>query len=395
MSTRLRQKPVRLYAAGANLVVLTFYMIAQMVGAGLLMNLLLGISFTASTVLIGSLMAIYVVFGGMVATTWVQIIKAALLVTAGATLAIWVLAHYSFSIDQILEAAVANHPRGEHILGPSSLISGPGAAISLGLTLTCGPAGLPHILMRFFTVPDVIQARRSAWVATAIIGTFCLLMIPIGYGTIAILGNDPTYVEGPMQLIGGNNMAALYLAQALGGDIFLGIIAAVAFATILAVVSGLTIAAAATMSHDLYATFVPEANRSEAQELRVSRVAAFVFAASGIALSVLFQEENINILAATAFSIAASATFPVLMLVLFWKRLTTLGAVAGGLAGLVMAILGIVLGPAVWVGLLGHGEPIFPYQFPTIVSMPVAFIVAVVISLFDQPPTIENSQSRH
>lgn len=381
LSARLRERPVRLYAAGANLVVLTFYMIAQMVGAGLLMNLLLGISFTASTILIGSLMAIYVVFGGMVATTWVQIVKAGLLVLAGATLAVWLLIEFSFDPDGILRAAVANHPAGTGILGPSTLITGPGAAISLGLTLTCGPAGLPHVLMRFFTVPDVRQARHSAWVATAIIGAFCLLMIPIGYGTVALLGNDPRFLGGPAQLIGGNNMAALYLAQALGGDIFLGIIAAVAFATILAVVSGLTIAAAATVSHDLYATFVPEARRTEKSELRVSRMAALAFASIGIALSILFQNENINILAATAFAIAASATFPSLMLALFWKPLTTAGAIAGGLAGLAAAVLGIVLGPAVWVGVLGYAEPLFPYQFPTIVSMPIAFAVAMAVSL--------------
>lgn len=391
MSSRLRGRPVRIFAASANLVVLTFYMIAQMVGAGLLMNLLLDISYTASTILIGSLMAIYVVFGGMVATTWVQIIKAVLLVLAGATLAVWLLVEFSFSPDRILQLAVDNHPAGDQILGPSTLITGPGAAISLGLTLTCGPAGLPHILMRFFTVPDAAQARRSAWVATAIIGVFCLFMIPIGYGTIAMLGDDPQYLAAPGQLIGGNNMAALYLAQALGGDVFLGMISAVAFATILAVVSGLTIAAAATVSHDLYATFAKDEIRSETQELRVSRTAAFVFAALGISLSIVFQEQNINILAATAFAIAASATFPSLMLVLFWKPLTTVGAISGGLAGLATAVLGIILGPAVWAGVLGHPEPIFPYQYPTILSMPIAFAVAIGVSLL-RPETTHQAE---
>jgi cation/acetate symporter len=313
-------------------------------------------------------------------------------VLAGATLAIWLLIEFSFSPDRILQMAIDNHPKGEGILGPSTFITGPGAAISLGLTLTCGPAGLPHILMRFFTVPDAAQARRSAWIATAIIGIFCLLMIPIGYGTIAVLGADPRFVTAPGELIGGNNMAALYLAEALGGDIFLGIIAAVAFATILAVVSGLTIAAAATVSHDLYATFVPQDVQSEAQELRVSRIAAFAFAATGIALSIIFQNENINILAATAFAIAASATFPTLFLALFWRRLSTAGAIAGGLAGLIAAILGIALGPAVWVGVLGNAEPLFPYQFPTIVSMPIAFAVAIGASLLrPEPPQSADS----
>lgn len=381
MSAGLSEKPVRIFAASSNLVVLIFYMVAQMVGAGLLMNLLLGLSFGLSTALIGSLMTIYVVFGGMIATTWVQIIKATMLVAAGSVLAIWVLMKFGFSPDQLLRTAIANHPDGAGILGPSSLITSPGAAISLGLTLTCGPAGLPHILMRFLTVPDVVQARRSAWIATAIFGAFCCLMIFIGYGTIAVLGNDPRFIEGPAQLIGGNNMAALYLAQALGGDIFLGIVAAVAFATILAVVSGLTIAAAATVSHDLYATFVPAGLQTETQELRVSRVAAVLFAATGIALSIVFQNENINILAATAFAVAASATFPSLMLALFWKKLTTSGAIAGGVTGLVSAVVGIILGPAVWVGVLGNSEPLFPYQFPTIVSMPLSFAIAIGVSV--------------
>jgi cation/acetate symporter len=381
MSARLKQKPVRIFAATSNLVVLVFYMVAQMVGAGLLMNILLGLSFTWSTVLIGSLMTIYVVFGGMLATTWIQIIKATLLVLAGAVLSILVLAKFSFSPDQILQAAVDKHPNGAAILGPSSLITGPGAAITLGLTLTCGPAGLPHILMRFFTVPDVAEARRSAWVATVIIASFCLLMIPIGFGTIAVLSDNPMFVESSGKLIGGNNMATLYLAQALGGDVLLGIITAVAFATILAVVSGLTMAAAATVSHDLYATFIPVEEQTEAQELRISRTAAFVFAAIGISLSIVFQSENITVLAATAFSVAASATFPPLMLAIFWKRLTTAGAIAGGTAGLLSVIVGIALGPAVWVGVLGNAEPIFPYQYPTIVSMPLAFLIAIGISL--------------
>jgi len=382
MSARLAEKPVRVFAATSNLVVLVFYMVAQMVGAGLLMNVLLGLSFTWSTILIGSLMTIYVVFGGMVATTWIQIVKASLLVMAGASLCVLALARFSFSPELLLQTAVDNHPSGTGILGPSTFITGPGAAISLGLTLTCGPAGLPHILMRFFTVPDVVQARRSAWVAIVIIGVFCLLMIPIGYGTIAVLGADPMYLEGPAKLIGGNNMATLYLAQALGGDVFLGIITAVAFATILAVVAGLTMAAAATVSHDLYATFVAAERRTEAQELRVSRISALLFAITGISLSVTFQNENITILAATAFAVAASATFPPLILALFWKKLTTVGAIAGGTTGLLAALICIALGPAVWVGVLGNAEPVFPYQYPTILSMPLAFATAIALSLF-------------
>ena len=381
---RLDPKPVRVFTATANLLVLIFYMVSQMVAAGALMQLLLGLSFARSAVLVGSLMTVYVVFGGMVATTWVQIIKASLLLVVAVILAVLTLFKFGFSLSDIFQTAIAKHPQHAAIMGPGSFISGPGAAISTGLTMVCGPAGLPHILMRFFTVPNVYEARRSAYVATAIIGAFGLLMIVIGFGTIAVLSGDPAYVTPSGGLIGGGNMASLYLAQALGGSGFLGVVAAIAFATILAVVSGLTLAAATTVSHDLYAMLMRAGKATEKQEIRASRWAAFCFAAVSIALSTLFQHENVNILAATAFAIASSATFPLLMLVLFWNRLTTAGALAGGIAGLATGLLGIVLGPSVWVGVLGHAAAVFPYQYPTIVSMPVAFIVAIGVSLAGQ-----------
>lgn len=385
LSHKLDERPVRIFAASANLVVLTFYMVSQMVGAGILMNLLLGLSFGWSSLLVGTLMTIYVVFGGMIATTWVQIVKAALLIAAALTLAGLTLGTFDFSVERLLATAVSKHANGAGIMGPSTLISGPGAAISLGLTLLFGPAGLPHILMRFFTVPNVKEARRSANVAAALVGAFCLLMIVIGYGTVAVLAGDPTYVDASGELRGGSNMASLYLAQALGGDLFLGFVAAVAFATILAVTSGLTLAAAATISHDLYATFVRKNKQSEATEMTVSRWSAFTFAAISIALSQVFRNENVNILSATAFSIAASATFPVLLLALFWERLTTSGAIAGGVVGLVSAAVALILGPSVWVAVMGHEHAIFPYQYPTILSMPLAFAVAFAVSLAGQP----------
>lgn len=385
LSQRLDEKPIRIFAAGSNLVVLTFYMVSQMVGAGILMNLLLGLSFTWSALLVGTLMTVYVVFGGMIATTWVQIIKAALLIAAALTLAAFTLGTFDFSIDKLLETAAAKHPSGDAVMGPSTLISGPGAAISLGLTLLFGPAGLPHILMRFFTVPNVKEARKSANVAAALVGGFCILMVVIGYGTVAVLADNPAYVQADGTLKGGSNMASLYLAQALGGDVFLGFVAAIAFATILAVVSGLTLAAAATVSHDLYATVIRGGKQTEQEEMKVSRWSAFTFAAVGIGLSIVFQHENINVLAATAFSIAASATFPVLILALFWKPLTTAGAIAGGVSGLVAAAGAIILGPSVWTAVLGHEQAIFPYQYPTILSMPSAFIVAFAVSLASQP----------
>jgi cation/acetate symporter len=384
LAHRLPDRRLRIWSACANLVVLVFYLLSQVVGGGLLVNLLLGIDFVWAAIAVGVLMVAYVTVGGMVATTYVQVTKAALLIGSTFVLALLVFARFDFDFGTLLATAVERHPKGLAILAPGGLVTSPGAALSLALTLVFGPAGLPHVLMRFFTVPNVREARRSACVATVLIGAFCFLMVVVGYGTIAVLAGDAAYADGG-GLRGGGNMAALHLAHALGGSIFLGLIAAVAFATILAVVAGLTLAAAATVSHDLYAT-LRRRTPTEREELAVSRLAAVAFGIAGIALSIAFRHENVTFLSATAFSIAASATFPVLMLGLFWSRLTSAGAIAGGTAGLVSAVLGLVLGPSVWVAVLGHSEPLFPFQYPTIVSMPLAFAVAGVVSMLAPRP---------
>jgi len=375
--TRISERPARIFAGTANLTVLVFYMVSQLVGAGLLVNLLAGISFGWSTLLVGTLMVVYVFFGGMVAATWVQIVKAGLLIVAAFGLSMLVLSRFDFNILTVFKAAA--DAGGEKVMQPGALVTGVGGALSLGLALMFGPAGLPHVLMRFFTVPDATQARRSALVATLLISVFCVFMLVIGYGAIAILSGDPAFVvEGALK--GGSNMAALHLAQSLGGDILLGFIAAVAFATILAVVSGITIAAAATVSHDLYGALTGK-EPDEVQELKVSRIATVAFAVVSIALSFAFQHENITFLSATAFSIAASATFPVLALCLFWKPLTTKGAISGGIAGLASAVGALILGPSIWVAIFGNAEAIYPHQYPTLLSMPLAFGVAIVVSL--------------
>lgn len=380
LAARFPSPAVRVFSASANLVVLAFYMIAQMVGAGLLVDLLTGLGFTISALLVGALMLIYVVFGGMVATTWVQVVKAVLLVAACATLALMVLMRFSYDVPALFAAAVAQHPQGPAIMAPGPLLGGPGAALSLVLTLTLGPAGLPHVLMRFFTVPNEAEARRSAFVATAIIGVFGLMMVIIGYGTIAVLSGDVAYSDNGV-LKGGSNMAALHLADALGGNLFLGAVSAVAFATILAVVAGLTLAAAATVSHDLYGALVRKGSQTESEELDVSRRAALGFGAVCIALSILFRNENVTVLSVFAISVAASATFPLLILALFWTRLTGWGVVIGGGVGLVAAIAGLVLGPGIWVAVFKNAEPLFPYQYPTLMALPMTAIVAVVVSL--------------
>ena len=376
----LDENPVRIFVACANLSILTFYMISQVVAAGLLVQLLLGVDFGVSAVSVGLLMIVYVFFGGMVATTWVQIVKASLLILAVSAMAVLVLARFGFDPNRIFAAAVAK--QGIKVMQPGGLVSNTGEALSLGLTLIFGPAGLPHLLMRFFTVPDAAAARKSAFVATMIIGIFTLVMIVIGYGAIAILSGDPEYANPDGGLRGGGNMAALHLAHALGGDLLLGVVAAVAFATILAVVSGITLTAAATVSHDLFARVISKGRQSERNEILVARAATVVFGILGIGLSFAFKDQNVTFLSAFAFSVAASASFPLLFLSLFWPPLTTSGAMAGGICGLVSALVGLILGPAVWVSVLGNPHAIFPYQYPTIVSMPVAFVVAMAVSKF-------------
>ncbi|MFL2771719.1 MAG: sodium:solute symporter family transporter [Rhodospirillaceae bacterium] len=382
LTFRLKDPSLRIFSAGATVVILLLYMVAQLVGAGLLIEFLFGLQYIWSLVLIGTLMITYVVFGGMIATTWVQIVKAGFLYLLGLVLAVGVLATFDFSLEKLLTASIDKHPKGLKILESSSFTS-VGASLSAALTQAVGIAGLPHFIMRFFTVPNVREARRSAAYATAMISGFYLIMIVIGFGTIAILNGNPEYTVGPGLLKNGNNMAPLYLAHALGGDILLGICAATVFATILAVVSALTLAVAAAISHDLYGMLYRKGEQSEAEELKISRWAALGFGIATIALSLAFKNENITFLVVTSLSLAASSTFPVLFLACFWPSLTARGALIGGTIGLVCAVAGVVLGPTVWVAIFGFENPIFPYQYPTIVSFPLALVVIVTVSKLD------------
>jgi cation/acetate symporter len=374
LSQGLHDRSMRVFSAFATVLVLLLYMVAQLVGAGSLIELLSGVSFGWSVTGIAVLMMAYVIFGGMVATTWVQIVKACFLVTIGFVLAYGVLNTFHFSPTELFRTAIGRHPLGRKIMGPSSLTT-VGAAASAALTQVAGLAGLPHLIMRFFTVPNTSEARRSANYATAIIGGFYVLMIIIGYGAIAIVGKDSALLRH------GNNMVPLALAHALGGDVLLGVCAGAIFATILAVVAGLTLAVAASISHDIYGTVIRQGRQSERQEIKVSRFAAVVFGAMGVVLSVVFRHENVTFLVVTSMSIAASSTFPALFLACFWRSLTATGAVYGGTIGLVFAICGIIVGPTVWVDVMGHSRSIFPYQYPTIVSLPVAFISIIAISI--------------
>lgn len=381
-SYRLGQGPIRSFAAVGTLCTVALYLIAQMVGAGKLIQLLFGMNYMSAVVLVGVLMVLYVMFGGMLATTWVQIIKAVLLLAGATFMAFMVLSMAGFSLESMFSKAIAAHPKHEAIMSPGGLVSNPIDAISLGIGLMFGTAGLPHILMRFFTVADAKEARKSVFYATGFIGYFYILTFIIGFGAIMLVLNQPQYMEGK-GLIGGNNMAAIHLADAVGGDLFLGFISAVAFATILAVVSGLTLSGASAVSHDLYASVWRHGRSTEADEIRVSKIATVCLGVVAILLGIAFEKQNIAYMVGLAFSIAASANFPVLFLSMFWKGLTTRGALRGGVIGLVTAVTLIVLGPTVWVDVLHNPEAVFPYKNPALFSMTAAFVFTWLFSVLD------------
>ncbi|OHX17041.1 cation acetate symporter [Chromobacterium sphagni] len=398
-SYRLQQGPVRSFAALSTLVVVAMYLIAQMVGAGKLIQLLFGMSYGSAVLLVGVLMVCYVLFGGMLATTWVQIIKAVLLLAGATFMALMVLSTVGFNPELMFEKAVAAHSKGIAIMSPGK--ADPIDSISLGLALMFGTAGLPHILMRFFTVADAKEARKSVFYATGFIGYFYILTFIIGFGAIMLVLNQPGMMETVMkdgkevhQLIGGSNMAAIHLADAVGGNIFLGFISAVAFATILAVVSGLALSGASAVSHDLYASVIKHGKANETDEIRVSKITTMVLGVVAIVLGLAFEKQNIAFMVGLAFSIAASANFPVLFLSMFWKGLTTRGAVIGGLVGLVSAIALIVLGPAVWVEVMKHEHAVFPYKNPAIFSMTLAFVVTWLVSVLDGSPAAADEKAK-
>ncbi|NLO18227.1 MAG: cation acetate symporter [Arcobacter butzleri] len=380
-SYRLGQKEIRSLAATGSLVVVALYLIAQMVGAGQLIKVLFGLEYEYAVVIVGILMMLYVTFGGMLATTWVQIIKAVLLLSGASFMALAVLAYCDFSFESMFVQAVET--RDISIMSPGGLVSNPIEAISLGMALMFGTAGLPHILMRFFTVADAKEARKSVFVATGFIGYFYILTFIIGFGAIVLLAKHPEYFSDGA-LIGGSNMAAIHLAQAVGGDLFLGFISAVAFATILAVVSGLTLAGASAVSHDLYVNVIAKGKVNEKQEMRVSKMATIGLGILAILLGIAFEKQNVAFMVGLAFAIAASVNFPVLFLSIFWSKLTTRGALIGGGVGLLVAVVLVVLGPTVWVDTLKNAEPIVNVKYPAIYSIPLAFIAIWFFSITDK-----------
>nr|WP_238446651.1 cation acetate symporter [Azohydromonas australica] len=402
---RFKQTPIRAFAASGTLVVVAFYLIAQMVGAGQLIKLLFGLEYWIAVVIVGALMMVYVLFGGMTATTWVQIIKAVLLLSGVSFMAFMVLAKFNFSPEALfakgvdvktaIAIAAGKTPEeakatGISLMGPGGFIKDPISAISFGMALMFGTAGLPHILMRFFTVPDAKEARKSVFWATTWIGYFYVLIFIIGFGAITLVLTNPDLADTAKGVIKGGagtaNMAAVLVAKTVGGDVFFGFISAVAFATILAVVAGLTLSGASAVSHDLYATVFKKGKADSASELRVSRITTLVLGIVAVVLGIAFEKQNIAFMVSLAFAIAASANFPVLFMSVLWKDCTTKGAVIGGFLGLISSVALTVVSPSVWEATLGNpkGSALFPYTSPALFSMTIGFVGIWLFSIMDR-----------
>lgn len=380
---RLDDKPIRVISAISGLSVILFYLIAQMVGAGSLIQVLFGLPYETAVIIVGVMMILYVTFGGMHATTWVQIIKAGLLLGGATFMAIMILYCSGFNLSVYFDLAISNHPNGEDIMKPGGLLADPISAISLGLALMFGTAGLPHILMRFFTVKDAKEARKSVFYATGFIGYFYILTFIIGFGAIAFLLGNPEFIGSDGKFNGIANMEAIELSKVLGGDIFYGFISAVSFATILAVVAGLAISGAGAISHDLYVNVCKNGKCDANTEMKVTKRATIALGLLAILLGIIFEGQNVAFMVGLAFSIAASVNFPIILLCIYWRGLSTRGVFYGGLIGL-FGVLGlVVLSPSIWVDILGFESAIFPYSYPAIFSMPITFIAIYIISKFD------------
>jgi cation/acetate symporter len=413
---RFQQKPIRIFAASGTLVVVAFYLIAQMVGAGSLIKLLFGLDYYLAVIIVGALMMIYVLFGGMTATTWVQIIKACLLLSGVTFMAFMVMSNFGFSFEQLFAAGVKVKTDlavtggktaeeaaviGQALMGPGGFIKDPISAISFGMALMFGTAGLPHILMRFFTVPDAKQARKSVLWATTWIGYFYILIFIIGFGAITMVLTNPEYADTAKGIIKGGggsaNMAAVLVAKAVGGNVFFGFISAVAFATILAVVAGLTLSGASAVSHDIYATVIKKGTADSDSELKVSRITTLVLGVVAVTLGIMFEKQNIAFMVSLAFAIAASANFPVLFMSVLWKDCTTKGAVIGGFMGLISSVGLTVVSPSVWEATLGNpkGSAWFPYSSPALFSMTIGFVGIWLFSILDRSPNAAKERAAY
>lgn len=397
VADRFEHIGVRLAASFSSLAVVFLYLILQMVGAGELVQLMFGIQYNYAVAFVGVLMIIYVSLGGMIATTWVQIVKAGLILLGATLLLVLSLSHFGFSFEVLAENAVAVHSKGIAILGPGAMFSQPIPSLSLSLAIVFGLCGMPHILMRFFTVPNAREARTSVLVATTCIGYMFIAVFVIGLASVVLVGTNPRFFEGGVvggKLLGGVNMVALHLADAVGGNFLLGFLAAVTFATVLAVVSGLALAGATAVSHDIYANVIRRGKPTrEVVEVRLTKLSTIAIGVVAVALGILFKGQNVAILLALAFNVAASANFPLLFMAMYWRGITGRGAMWGGLTGLTSSVTLLILSPAVWKTILGNDTAVFPYDNPALFSMPLAFLVMYVVSKADRSSQAERERA--
>lgn len=384
VSMRLERNGIRIVAICGTITVVILYLIAQMVGAGKLIELLFGLPYEVAVVSVSALVLAYVTFGGMLATTWVQIIKAALLIVGVTITAFLVLMASEFSLNGLLEGAAEHHPAGESILSSGGLFEDPVQIATILASMLFGTLGLPHILMRLFTVPSTQEAKKSAFFASLIMGYFYLVLIILGFGAVSLLYGNPEFFTADGKLIGGSNMTAIHLASAVGGDLLTGFMSAVTFATILAVVAGLAVSGAAAVSHDFYAEVMCKGKPNARTELIITRVATVAIGVIAIVLGILFENENVAFIATMPLVVAASVNFPILFLALFWSRLTTRGAIVGAVAGLISSVGLIIIGPQVWVSVLGFEKAPFPYDYPTLFTLPLALAMVWIFSVTDK-----------
>jgi cation/acetate symporter len=395
VSMRLDRKPIRLVAIMGTIVVVLLYLIAQMVGAGKLIQLLFGLPYEVAVISVSILVLAYVTFGGMLATTWVQIVKAVLLLIGVTITAFLVMVQAGFSFDTLLLAATENHPQGKAILAPGVLFDDPIQIATIMVSMLFGVLGLPHILMRLFTVPTMQEAKKSVFYASIFMGYFYLTLLIIGFGSIMMVYNNPEFFDSNGKLFGGTNMVAIHLASAVGGDLLTGFMSAVTFATILAVVAGLTVSGAAAISHDLYAEVLCDGKPDPRKELNLTRITTVVIGVIAVFLGILFQKENVAFIATMPMVVAASVNFPILFFSLFWQGLTTRGAILGALVGLVSSVALIVIGPQVWVSVLGFEEALFPYNYPALFTMPLAMMTTWFFSVSDKSARAEIDRANY
>lgn len=395
ISYRLQGNSVRIFLAVCSLIVILFYLIGQMVGAGKLIQILFGLDYIYAVIIVSALMVVYVTFGGMLATTWVQMIKAVLLLIGGAFISFALLARFGFDFSALMQASIETHDKGSAIMQPRGWLKGDVLNVTtVGLTMCFGIMGLPHILMRFFTVKDAVGARKSVAYATVIMSVFYIFVLIIGLGSIAVLWNNPDFYDASGQITGGSNMVALHAAKFLGGDFMLGFMSAVAFATILAVVAGLTLAGAAAIAHDLYGVVIKKGEGNPKTELKISRIAVLVIGVLSIFLGLAFETQNIAVVVAFALALAASVNFPLLLLAMYWKGLSSRGAIIGGGLTLVFTLGLIILSDSIWVEIFGYEKALFPYVYPTVFSMPVGFVSIWLFSVLDRSQNARAERSR-